>query len=76
MTDIPGLMQTQRGHVRVYFEHHRELPQNVRKEISAKRERHEGLVREALQAGSRARGLATIRMASLVHTYVRPGEDS
>jgi hypothetical protein len=25
MTDIFGLMETHRGHVRVFFEHHREL---------------------------------------------------
>jgi AcrR family transcriptional regulator len=51
MTDILGLMQTHRGHVRVYFEHHRELPQDVRKEIRAKRDRYERLVREALEEG-------------------------
>jgi AcrR family transcriptional regulator len=51
MTDILGLMQTHRGHVRVYFEHHRELPQAVREEIRAKRDRYEGLVREAVEAG-------------------------
>ena len=30
MTDIFGLMETHRGHVRVFFEHHRELPDAAR----------------------------------------------
>jgi AcrR family transcriptional regulator len=51
MTDILGLMQTHRGHVRVYFEHHRELPQAVREQIRAKRARYEGLVRAAVNDG-------------------------
>jgi AcrR family transcriptional regulator len=51
MTDILGLMQTHRGHVRVYFEHHRDLPQAVRDQIRAKRSRYEGLVRAAVHDG-------------------------
>jgi AcrR family transcriptional regulator len=51
MTDILGLMQTHRGHVRVYFEHHRELPQAVRDQIRAKRARYEELVRAAVHDG-------------------------
>lgn len=51
MTDILGLMQTHRGHVRVYFEHHRELPAPVRDEIRAKRVRYEGLIRAAVADG-------------------------
>lgn len=51
MTDILGLMQTHRGHVRVYFEHHRELPPPVRDEIRAKRARYEALVRASVADG-------------------------
>src|SRR5262249_16033328 len=39
MTDIFGLMETHRGHVRVFFEHHRELPDSVREQIRVKRDR-------------------------------------
>lgn len=51
MTDIFGLMETRRGHVRVFFEHHRELPPAVREQIRTKRNRYQLLVREALAEG-------------------------
>lgn len=51
MTDIFGLMETHRGHVRVFFEHHRELPDAARQEIRVKRDRYEQLVRTAVREG-------------------------
>jgi AcrR family transcriptional regulator len=53
MTDIFGLMETHRGHVRVFFEHHRELPDEARKEIRVKRNRYEQLIRDAVIEGIR-----------------------
>jgi AcrR family transcriptional regulator len=51
MADILGLMQTHRGHVRVFFEHHRELPARARKSITEQRDRYEARVREAVDRG-------------------------
>jgi AcrR family transcriptional regulator len=53
MTDIFGLMETHRGHVRVFFEHHRELPGTARTEIRVKRDRYEQLIRDAVTDGIR-----------------------
>lgn len=53
--DVLGLMDTHRGHVRVFFEHHRELSSERRETISAKRDRYATLVEaeiiRAIQAG-------------------------
>jgi len=51
MTDIFGLMETHRGYVRVFFEHHRELPDAARREIRVKRDRYERLIRDAVDQG-------------------------
>jgi AcrR family transcriptional regulator len=51
MSDIFALMETHRGHVRVFFEHHRELPDAVRAEIRRKRDRYEQLIRDAVVDG-------------------------
>ena len=51
MTDIFGLMETQRGYVRVFFEHYRELPDEARREIRVKRDRYEQLIRDAVTQG-------------------------
>jgi AcrR family transcriptional regulator len=53
MTDIFGLMETHRGHVRVFFEHHRELPDEARQEIRIKRDRYQQLIRDAVTEGIR-----------------------
>lgn len=51
MTDILGIMETQRGYVRVFFEHYRELSAPVRAEIRVKRNRYQQLVRNAIGEG-------------------------
>ena len=51
MTDIFGLMETHRGHVRVFFEHHRELPDKVREDIRVKRDRYQQQIRETIARG-------------------------
>jgi AcrR family transcriptional regulator len=53
MTDIFGLIKTHRGHVRVFFEHHREPPAGARKQIRVKRDRDEQLIRDAVTEGIR-----------------------
>lgn len=44
MVDILELMQTHRGHVRVFFEHHRELAPDARRTVRAKRDEYEALI--------------------------------
>src|ERR1700689_2150070 len=56
MKDIFGLMVTHRGYVRVFFEHHRELPADAKKYVTAQRDSYEALVQSALRAGQ-AKGL-------------------
>jgi AcrR family transcriptional regulator len=51
MADILELMDTHHGHVRVFFEHHRELPADQHAVIEAKRTRYEAMVSEAIQRG-------------------------
>jgi AcrR family transcriptional regulator len=51
MSDILELMQTHRGHVRVFFEHHRELAGPQHAEIERKRAEYEALVTAVLRRG-------------------------
>jgi len=48
MADILELMQTHRGHVRVFFEHHRELAPDARRTVRAKRDEYEALIEELI----------------------------
>ncbi|MHB1592933.1 MAG: TetR/AcrR family transcriptional regulator [Streptosporangiaceae bacterium] len=49
--DILDLMETHRGHVRTFFEHHRELPPRQRSTIRRKRDHYAEIVEELLQQG-------------------------
>jgi AcrR family transcriptional regulator len=51
MTDILELMETQRAYVRVFFEHHRELPRQARRSFMTKRSRYENMVIEIIARG-------------------------
>lgn len=51
LADILGLMQTHRGHVRVFFEHHRELPAPDREVIRERRDRYEAMIQDVIRAG-------------------------
>lgn len=51
MADILELMETHRGHVRVFFEHHRELPAEQHAAIAAKRAQYQQMVSDAIQRG-------------------------
>lgn len=83
MADILEIMETHRGHVRVFFEHHRELPPEARSTIRAKRTRYEaiveGLYREGIRNGSirpidpNLATLATFGMCNWAYQWYRPG---
>lgn len=49
--DILVLMETHRGHVRTFFEHHRELPTRQRSTIRRKRDQYAAVVEKLLQQG-------------------------
>lgn len=51
MGDILELMETHRGHVRVFFEHHRELPPENRKIVAAQRDEYHAMVKQVVQDG-------------------------
>jgi AcrR family transcriptional regulator len=51
MADILELMETHRGHVRVFFEHHRELPAEQHAAIARKREEYEQMASRLIQRG-------------------------
>jgi AcrR family transcriptional regulator len=67
MADILGLMGTHRGHVRVFFEHHRELPPKPKRQIALERDRYARMVADILSAGISAREFrpVDVRLASL-----------
>jgi TetR/AcrR family transcriptional regulator, cholesterol catabolism regulator len=51
MTDVLELMETHRGHVRVFFEHHRELPDEASARMREKRDLYQHGVEEAIGRG-------------------------
>lgn len=83
MADVLELMETHRGHVRVFFEHHRQLPADAKGPIRLKRDRYQQIVEELFAAGIR-RGafkemdpalatLATFGMCNWAYQWYRPG---
>lgn len=83
MADVLELMQTHRGHVRVFFEHHRELPEAARAALRDRRDQYERSVQElfvvAQQAGvfteldPRLATLATFGMCNWAYQWYRAG---
>lgn len=51
MTDVLELMETHRGHVRVFFEHHRELPIAARARVREKRDAYQAYVETTIRRG-------------------------
>lgn len=83
MADILELMETHRGHVRVFFEHHRELPASARESIKVKRDRYERFVEDLIADGIRTgtfretdphlATLATFGMCNWAYQWYRAG---
>ncbi len=83
MADILELMETHRGHVRVFFNHHRELPEEVQATMRAKRDAYEQMVEnlyvEGMAAGTFRKAdatlasLATFGMCNWAYQWFRPG---
>ena len=83
MADILELMETHRGHVRVFFEHHRELPAEARGPIRVKRDRYEKIVEDLIgegmemgvlrQTDRHLATLATFGMCNWAYQWYRPG---
>jgi AcrR family transcriptional regulator len=83
MSDVLSLMKTHRGHVRVFFESHRELPDDLRRQIRVKRRRYEEVVIATIQAGvdtgyfksetdARLAALAVFGMCNWAYQWYRP----
>jgi len=51
MADVLETIDARHGHVRVFFEHHRELPEDRHEEIMARRERYHQQLVAIIQAG-------------------------
>jgi AcrR family transcriptional regulator len=51
MCDVIDLMQTHRSHVRVFFEHHRELSSPAKATVRAKRHAYQSYVESIVEAG-------------------------
>jgi len=51
IADILELMESHRGHVRVFFEHHRELASQYKQTIQAKRDYYESAVEDLIRSG-------------------------
>jgi len=54
MGDIIRLMETHPGHLRIFFEHHRELPESYKTTIRSKRNRYRDHVRDVIVNGIEA----------------------
>jgi TetR/AcrR family transcriptional regulator, cholesterol catabolism regulator len=67
MADILELMETHRGHVRVFFEHYRELPAAQQETIKLKRDTYENAVASIFEDGCAAGVFREVdpRLASL-----------
>jgi AcrR family transcriptional regulator len=82
MADVLELMRTHRGHVRVFFEHYRELSEADQETIRAKRDgyqaRVEAIVRRGIEAGEfrdvdpRLTTLAVFGMCNWAYQWYRP----
>lgn len=83
MTDLVSLMETHPGHLRIFFEHYRELPGPVREEIAAKRDRYRNMLIDVLDQGvaqgefriadTRLTALAVLGMSNWAYQWFRPG---
>lgn len=54
IVDIIEAMDSRPGHLKVFFEHHRELPEPLRRDAKAKRDRFQALIEGAISDGIRS----------------------
>ncbi len=84
MTDILSLMEDRRGHVRVFFEHHRELPPASKRSLVRRRARYQEMMVEIFRAGieagefrpvdPEATALAVFGMCNWAYQWWTPGK--
>jgi AcrR family transcriptional regulator len=86
MTDLIQLMESHPGHLRIFFEHFRELPPDVRHDVSAKRDQYRELLVDVLTNG-RDRGdfafddpfltaMSVLGVCNWTYQWFRPGGES
>lgn len=51
VVDIIGVMDTKPGHLKVFFEHHREIPEPLRRAAKVKRDRYQALIEVTIADG-------------------------
>lgn len=83
MADILELMETHRGHVRVFFEHYRELPESQQASLRIKRDAYETAVEDVFRQGNqlgafrdvepRLAALAMFGMCNWAYQWYRAG---
>jgi AcrR family transcriptional regulator len=83
VADILEIMETKPGHLRVYFENHRELPGPLQAEAAHQRDRYEGLVESLIEEGvrrgvfrktrTRLTTLALFGITNWSYQWYRPG---
>jgi TetR/AcrR family transcriptional regulator, cholesterol catabolism regulator len=84
MTDILSLMEHRRGHVRVFFEHHRELPSASKRSLVRRRARYQEMMADIFRDGTRAgefrevdpesAALAVFGMCNWAYQWWTPGK--
>lgn len=67
VVDILEIMDTRPGYLRVFFEHHREIPEPLRTEATRSRDRYQWLVESLIQEGIRQGAFrkVPVRLATL-----------
>jgi AcrR family transcriptional regulator len=85
MRDLIELMETHPGHLRIFFEHQRELPEHYKEPIRARRQRFRGYVSDAIAGGIEAgefvetdvemATLAILGMCNWTYQWLRPNQE-
>jgi TetR/AcrR family transcriptional regulator, cholesterol catabolism regulator len=83
VVDILEVMDSKAGYLRVFFEHHREIPEPMRSEVGKQREHYlelvEHLIAEGIRIGSfrdvniRLTALSLFGMTNWTYQWYRPG---
>lgn len=83
MTDLISLQESHPGHLKIFFEHYRELPEPVRTQIAEKREHYRQQLIQVLHDGVRAgelgeldvelTAMAVLGMCNWTYQWFRPG---